>query len=147
MAKKPHGLMLAIGLPREGLGGPSKASDHDYGAGPPDGGPSGDGMGGEDKGMDNSSEDCVPVDCLAMPDSDQGDKMADPEPGDMVTYTVEGKVTRVEDGKAYIDREMINGKPCEEPGSGDGSASPTGEGGDDGAALESQARGMSGMNG
>jgi len=136
--------MLAIGLPREGLGGPSRAGeDSDYGGRQePDAG--GDGA-GQDAGMDNSGEDCVPVDCLAMPDSDNGDKMANPEPGDMVTYTVEGKVTRVEDGKAYVDREMINGKPCGEPGSGDGSASPTGEGGDDHDALESDARGMSGL--
>jgi hypothetical protein len=57
------------------------------------------------------NEQCVPIESLAMPD--EGEQMTNPEVGDPVSYTVEGKVTRVEGGKAYVAPESINGKPIE----------------------------------
>ena len=56
-----------------------------------------------------SNEQCVPLEALAMPE--EGDQLANPEPGDLVSYTVEGKVTRVEGQKAYVEPETVNGKP------------------------------------
>jgi hypothetical protein len=69
-----------------------------------------------------STEQCVPLESLAMPE--EGEQMANPEVGDVVSYTVEGKVTRIEGGKAYVEPTAINGKPMsekEEP-AGDGMA-------------------------
>jgi len=57
-------------------------------------------------------QDCVPLSALAMPD--EGEQMTPPEPGDKVSYTVEGKVERIEGDRAYITRESVNGKPCGE---------------------------------
>ena len=60
-------------------------------------------------------EQCVPIEALAMPE--EGDQLANPEVGDQVSYTVEGKVTRIQGGSAYVMPESVNGKPVEEAGS------------------------------
>lgn len=130
--------MIALGIPREGLGGAARpGADEEYDGGH-DGHDGGDGMDGHD-GQDGAGphEDCLPVECLAMPD--QNEQMQTPEVGDMVHYTVEGRVTRIEGDHAYIERESINGKPCDEH---DGAESPdnsASEPGDEGAALRSEA--------
>lgn len=59
-----------------------------------------------------ASEQCVPLDALAMPDD--ADQMANPEPGDPVSYTVEGKVMRVSGDMAYVQPTAVNGKPVSE---------------------------------
>jgi hypothetical protein len=61
----------------------------------------------------SSSEQAVPVGALAMPDDQQ--QMTDPEPGDVVTYEVTGKVARVEGGTAYVRPEKINGQDVAKP--------------------------------
>lgn len=61
----------------------------------------------------DGDEFCVPVDALAMPDEQE--QMTPPEVGDPVTFQVDGKVTRIEGGKAYIDPTAINGKDVSEP--------------------------------
>lgn len=56
----------------------------------------------------NSSEQCVPLSALAMPD--EGEQMANPAPGDTVNYEVEGKVTRVDGKMAYVQPVKVNGQ-------------------------------------
>lgn len=56
-----------------------------------------------------SSEDCVPLAALNLPDEQQ--QMQAPEQGDKVQYTVEGTVSRIEGDNAYVSREAINGVP------------------------------------
>jgi hypothetical protein len=57
----------------------------------------------------HSIEQCVPLESLGVPGD--GELMESPEVGDRVDYTVEGKVTRIEGGKAYVMPEAVNGKP------------------------------------
>lgn len=59
-----------------------------------------------------STEQCIPVEALAMPDDKE--QMATPEPGDLVTYEVQGKVSRVEGGMAYVSPEKVNGQDMPE---------------------------------
>lgn len=40
--------------------------------------------------------------------------MTPPEPGDMVTFEGQGKVSRVEGDMAYVDVETVNGDPLPE---------------------------------
>jgi hypothetical protein len=61
--------------------------------------------------MRGNSEQCVPLESLGVPG--EGEAMENPEVGDRVDYTVEGKVTRIEGGKAYVLPEAVNGKPVE----------------------------------
>lgn len=58
------------------------------------------------------NEQCVPTAALAMPDDTE--QMNAPEVGDAVSYTVDGKVTRIEGDKTYVEPEMVNGKPMAE---------------------------------
>ncbi len=67
------------------------------------------------------NEQCVPLDALAMPD--EGEQMTPPAEGDPVSYTVEGKVTRVTGNMAYVKVETINGKPAESEAAPDAAAS------------------------
>lgn len=60
---------------------------------------------------DMSDEMCVPVESLAQPD--EGEQMVNPEVGDPVAMHVEGKVTRIEGGNAYVKPETVNGKPLD----------------------------------
>jgi len=55
---------------------------------------------------------CVPTQALAMPD--EQDQLATPEPGDVVTLQVEGKVSRVEGDNAYVTPSSVNGQPIGE---------------------------------
>lgn len=54
------------------------------------------------------SEVCVPSAALAITD---GEGSAVPEPGDQVSVTLEGKVTRVEGDNIYFQADMANGQP------------------------------------
>ncbi|MDE2099806.1 MAG: hypothetical protein KGL39_21315 [Patescibacteria group bacterium] len=56
-----------------------------------------------------ASENCVPLEALAMPGQDE--KLNTPDVGDPVSYQVEGKVTRIEGDMAYVAPETVNGKP------------------------------------
>lgn len=79
-----------------------------------------------------NSEQCVPTEALAMPDSDE--QMTAPEVGDPVSYTVEGKVTRVDGKNTYVKAETINGKPVEQEAQ---SEEPMADGqGEDAAGLQ-----------
>lgn len=60
---------------------------------------------------EDDREQCVPVSALSMPDDQE--QMANPEVGDVVTYQVEGKVTRVEGDEAYVQPTSINGHELE----------------------------------
>lgn len=55
-----------------------------------------------------AAEHRVPLAALAMPD--ETEQLAEPEPGDPVSYTIEGKVARVENGMAYVTPETVNGQ-------------------------------------
>jgi hypothetical protein len=61
--------------------------------------------------MAGGNEDCVSLEALAMPDD--GEQMQTPAIGDLVNYTTEGKITRIEGGKAYVARSSVNGQPVE----------------------------------
>lgn len=89
----------------------------------------------ETKPMDHS-EDCVSLEALAMPD--ESEQMENPAVGDKVQYTVEGTVTRIEGGNAYVKKRAVNGKKVE-----DTAEKPEGEPTDDMASLENDARSMS----
>lgn len=54
-----------------------------------------------------STEQCVPLDALSRPDDQE--QMQTPEVGDAVSYTVDGKITRVEGGNAYVQPSAVNG--------------------------------------
>lgn len=77
------------------------------------------------------AEDCIPLTALAQPD--QTEQMANPEVGDLVTYTVEGTVTRVEGENAYVQRKAVNGQEV-------AGAAPEPQ--DELSALKSEAAGM-----
>jgi|SRR5580704_3568772 hypothetical protein len=126
---KPKGLMLAIGLPKGG--GPEDEPGEDGGA--PESG-------------QQPHEDCVPLDVLSMPDSDNGDQMAPPGVGDAVQYTVEGKVTAIKGGNACIERTAINGQPIDQ--AAEASPEDQAEAGDaEGDGLRGEAAQMSGLGG
>lgn len=55
-----------------------------------------------------NAEQCVPVKALAVPE--EGEQLVAPEVGDRVSYTIEGKVTRVEGEQAYVQPETVNGE-------------------------------------
>ena len=69
-----------------------------------DGDYDGDTEGGEGEEKDHLA--CVPVNTL------EEDGVA-PEPGDKVTFTVDGKVEHVEGSKAYVSIEKVNGQDTE----------------------------------
>ena len=84
-----------------------------------------------------TSLDQVPIDALAMPDDSE--KMEPPSVGDMVNYSVSGKVTKIEGGIAYVERETINGQDVD----GDaGNESAEGQPDGDEAALQADAAKM-----
>lgn len=58
--------------------------------------------------MDHN-EVCVPASSLQMPGQDE--MMMNPEIGDPVTMTIEGKVSRIEEGSgnAYVTMDTVNG--------------------------------------
>lgn len=60
-----------------------------------------------------SMEQCVPANLLAMPDDNE--QMVEPEVGDIVQYTVEGKISRLDGGNAYLTPTAINGKEVNAP--------------------------------
>lgn len=78
----------------------------------------------------DGDEICVPVKSLAMPD--ESEQMQAPEVGDAVSFTVDGKVTRIEGDQAYVKPESVNGEALPPP-----QAEPTMA--DDRAALDAQA--------
>lgn len=78
---------------------------------------------GLDSPESGSGEDCVPLAALAMPDSESGDQMTNPEVGDKVNYQIQGTVTRIEGENAYVKRESVNGQPVDEE-SGEEEPSP-----------------------
>lgn len=84
--------------------------------------------------MGSNNEQCVPVAALQQPDD--SDELVTPEIGDVVSYTVEGKISRIEGDKAYVTVETANGKPMadEQP---EQTADESGL-----AALQQEAEGM-----
>jgi hypothetical protein len=84
--------------------------------------------------MMESNEQCVPVVALQQPDDSE--QLVTPEVGDVVSYTVEGKISRIEGDKAYVTVETANGKPIADEKENEPNA-------DDGyAALQQEAEGM-----
>lgn len=70
-------------------------------------------MEGEDMGGGAMTEKpgmelCVPAKSVSLEDANQN--LTAPEVGDVVNFTVTGKVTRIEGGNAYITPETINGE-------------------------------------
>ncbi len=57
-------------------------------------------------------EVCVPLSAVAIAD---GDQQTEPEAGDQVSVTLEGKVVRVADGKVYFKADTANGEPMPAP--------------------------------
>lgn len=114
--------MIAMGAPK---GGPDAATDSTAAG-------------------NSDTEQCVPLDALAEPDDQE--QMAAPEVGDSVNYQVQGKVTRIEGNRAYVEPESINGKPVD-----DGDEQSEGEAGEQGpregdySQLEDQANQMGGL--
>jgi hypothetical protein len=89
-----------------------------------------------------STEQCVPVDALAIPG--EGEALEAPEIGDQVSYTVEGKVTRIEGKKAYVEPETVNGQPAKISPESEVQSPESGEAGAY-AALEEEAGTMGAM--
>lgn len=58
------------------------------------------------------AEQAVALAALQQPDDSE--QLVTPEPGDLVSYTVEGTVSRVEGDKAFVTVETINGQPVAE---------------------------------
>lgn len=94
---------------------------------------------GGDAGSMSAGEDCVSLSSLATPDDQE--QMAEPEVGDTVTYQVEGKVTRIENGSAYVKRVSVNGEPVAENKAVGAGAEPEEA---EGAALRDEAAGTGG---
>lgn len=94
-----------------------------------------------------SGDQAIPIAALAMPDDQQ--QMANPEPGDVVTYEVQGKVTRVEGETAYVTPETINGQAVPGAPEADGQPEPDADDQDgqanDFTDLEDQAQAMGPM--
>jgi len=59
---------------------------------------------------------CVPSSAVAIAD---GDQTTEPEVGDQVAVTLEGKVSRVEGGHIYFTPDTANGEPMSAPKSED----------------------------
>lgn len=60
----------------------------------------------------DGDEMCVALKSLALPD--EGDNLQNPTIGDVVNFTVDGKITRIEGDKAYIEPTAVNGEPVSE---------------------------------
>ena len=86
--------------------------------------------------MPSANEQRVPVAALQQPDDQEA--LVTPEVGDVVSYTVEGRVSRIEGETAFVTVESANGKPIQtaEPAG----AIPPELGGLE--ALENEAKGM-----
>ena len=104
-------------------------------------------MGGEEPGSGDQKGgpgemQRVPLAALATPD--EGDQMANPEVGDMVSYQVEGKIARIDGDDAFVTAEKVNGEPLDEaPGeqkTEDQAGNEQPNEGDEYAGLEEQAR-------
>ena len=67
--------------------------------------------GDEAEGPMAENEVCIDLASLAMPD-DQ-DQMQPPEVGDKVQASIEGEVSRIVGGKAYVTMTSVNGNPVE----------------------------------
>jgi len=80
------------------------------------------------------NEQRVPVAALQQPDDSEA--LVTPEVGDMVSYTVEGRISRIEGDAAFVTVESANGQPIQETGAGPEAP------GDGLAALEQEAQGM-----
>ena len=88
--------------------------------------------------MPSMNEQRVPLAALQQPDDQEA--LVTPEVGDMVTYTVEGRVSRIEGDVAVVTAESANGKPMQE----EAAETPAQEGGETESyeSLEAQAKGM-----
>lgn len=95
---------------------------------------SGEAMPPELMAMPSANEQRVPVAALQQPDDTE--QLVTPEVGDLVTYTVEGRISRIEGESAVVTVESANGKPIQ-------SEAPAEAPEADGlAALENEAKGM-----
>jgi hypothetical protein len=84
--------------------------------------------------MPAANEQRVPVAALQQPDDQE--QLVTPEVGDIVSYTVEGRVTRIEGDTAIVTVESANGQPIQS----DAPAEMPEAGGLE--ALENEAKGM-----
>jgi hypothetical protein len=84
--------------------------------------------------MPSAHEQRVPVAALQQPDDQE--QLVTPEVGDMVSYTVEGRVTRLDGETAVVTVESANGKPIQREAP---AAMPEAGGLE---ALENEAKGM-----
>ncbi len=84
--------------------------------------------------MPAANEQRVPVAALQQPDDTEA--LVTPEVGDLVSYTVEGRVTRLDGDAAVVTVESVNGQPTAAPAE----AMPPEAGGYE--ALENEAKGM-----
>ncbi len=104
-------------------------------------------VGGEPDGKPepdaDDKEQCVPLEALQMPD--ETEQMTAPEVGDVVDYQVQGKVTRVEGGMAYVQPMSINGQDLDDKDGDEGpedstAGAPEAQDAADYSALEDQAK-------
>lgn len=84
--------------------------------------------------LPTTNEQRVPVAALQQPDDQEA--LVTPEVGDMVSYTVEGRVSRIEGEAAIVTVESANGKPIQSEAP---AAMPEAGGLE---ALENEAKGM-----
>lgn len=80
-----------------------------------------------------AKEDCVPLSSLALPGEEA--KTETPAVGDIVSYNVEGTITRIEGDMAYVKKTSVNG---EEVGQEEAESEPNEE--TDFANLQGMAR-------
>lgn len=65
-------------------------------------------------------EDSVPLSALAS--ADESNSMELPAVGDRVSYSVDGKLVRIEGDRAFIKKESVNGQDVTNGGAGDDEA-------------------------
>jgi hypothetical protein len=111
---KDLGLVIMVGKKKDGM-------DEDM-----------EGDQGGDEGESSDHLACVPVNTL------EEDGVA-PEPGDKVSFTVDGKVEHVEGSKAYVTIEKVNGQDAvtgEEEGEEKEPGEEDEEGGDEDETMD-----------
>ena len=86
-------------------------------------------------GATASFEQCLPADVLKQPDDQEA--LQTPEVGDEVSYSVTGKVSRIEGDMVYVTPSQVNGQEIKLP-----AAPEAPEGAGEMESLETEARNM-----